>query len=500
MSNFRSQYEQDKFCFDNFLHKLPCRGFFVEVGASDGVKFSNTFFYEKSLNWSGLCVEPRKIGFEKLVTNRKCFCENVGIAKEKDRVQFLEMDGWGEGMSGIIDKYDPRHLSTIERYIKTHPDHKSSMVTSIDTVPLQSLLDKYILFHINFLSVDTEGGELEILKSIDWEKTSVDVITVENNYESKEYFHSFLSQLGFYYVTKLEIDEIYVHSSFLSRIVDIPKRIMFFSTWTSSENLLKEYKNMLPNGRKWMSYEGTSDYKEADILVVMEGSDNKNVYTEKEKKLICFPREPEDINQSKEYMMYFPLSNHLKFTYDDIYHSVSQFNFMQKDINYFLSLMYRDCKKSRNVSCIVSNKRHTKGAISRLNFLKKIQNECPNFVDVFGRERKEIKSKCEGLIPYRYSICMENTRRKNYFTEKFTDAMMCWTIPIYWGCHNIGQYFPSDSFYEIDIESNNCISTLIEILHKPIMEKNIKAMHHARNLIFSRYNIWNTIDSVLQIH
>ena len=61
MNQFESQLGQDKYLFENFLkHK---NGFFVDVGAHDGVFLSNTFFFENELNWSGVCVEPSSLNF-----------------------------------------------------------------------------------------------------------------------------------------------------------------------------------------------------------------------------------------------------------------------------------------------------------------------------------------------------------------------------------------------------------------------------------------------------
>ena len=62
-------------------------------------------------------------------------------------------------------------------------------------------------------------------------------------------------------------------------------------------------------------------------------------------------------------------------------------------------------------------------------------------VDVLGRGYVPFENKWEGLLPYHYSIVIENAQEPYYFTEKIIDAMMCNTIPIYWGTPNIGDYF-----------------------------------------------------------
>ena len=61
-------------------------------------------------------------------------------------------------------------------------------------------------------------------------------------------------------------------------------------------------------------------------------------------------------------------------------------------------------------------------------------------VDVMGGGYAPFRTKSEGLARYRYSVVIENVRERNYFTEKLIDAVLCETVPIYWGCPNIGDF------------------------------------------------------------
>lgn len=62
-------------------------------------------------------------------------------------------------------------------------------------------------------------------------------------------------------------------------------------------------------------------------------------------------------------------------------------------------------------------------------------------VDIMGMGYKPFADKSEGLAPYRYSVVIENVRERNYFSEKLIDALLCGTVPIYWGAPNIGDFF-----------------------------------------------------------
>ena len=76
--------------------------------------------------------------------------------------------------------------------------------------------------------------------------------------------------------------------------------------------------------------------------------------------------------------------------------------------------------------------------------------------------------------------------------------MLSWTIPIYFGCTNISNYFPKDSFIWLDINDPNSIDKLYEVIQKPITEENIKAMEEARNLILEKYNIWDLVHNIIK--
>lgn len=201
---FYSQCGQDKYVFENFF-KDKKGGVFVDIGANDGVTYSNTLFFEKNLGWTGICIEPIPTVFEKLKANRKSKCIQGCISDKPGVTQFLWLNGPSEMLSGIYENLDPRHLQRINREV-------NQLGGSIETLQVKCyklndlLLDNNIKF-VDYMSIDTEGGELEILKSIDFSSIDIDVIDVENNYASPE-FKIFLESKGY----KLMVggqDEIY---------------------------------------------------------------------------------------------------------------------------------------------------------------------------------------------------------------------------------------------------------------------------------------------------
>jgi FkbM family methyltransferase len=204
---FYSQYGQDKWLYNTFfINKGP--GVFMEIGADDGIDKSNTLFFEESLGWKGICIEPSPKRFKLLEQNRTCICENYAVSNVVGEVKFLDIAGWGKGLSGIVHKYDSRHRKRIEDELR-HPLNKGKEVIKINTELLPNLLDKHNITEIDFCTIDTEGGEYDILSTLDFNKYNIRIIIVENNYGDDK-ISKLLTDNGYKKIHKLEIDDVYV--------------------------------------------------------------------------------------------------------------------------------------------------------------------------------------------------------------------------------------------------------------------------------------------------
>ena len=96
--------------------------------------------------------------------------------------------------------------------------------------------------------------------------------------------------------------------------------------------------------------------------------------------------------------------------------------------------------KTRNCSLIASKKKSLPGHRLRHHIVNWAQNVGIE-IDALGYGYRPIQPKSAGLAPYRFSVVIENIREQHYFTEKLVDAILCKTVPIYWGCPNISDYF-----------------------------------------------------------
>jgi len=92
--------------------------------------------------------------------------------------------------------------------------------------------------------------------------------------------------------------------------------------------------------------------------------------------------------------------------------------------------------KNKSISIISSNKKYLDGHNLRHEIIKIIEG-----IDIFGGGYNPIDNKIKGLRDYKFSICVENCKKDYYFTEKIIDCFITGTIPIYWGCPSIGDFF-----------------------------------------------------------
>jgi FkbM family methyltransferase len=206
-ATYYSQVGQDKYVHEHFFRDRK-GGVFVELGAYDGITGSNACFFEREMGWTGLCVEPSPVIFEKLRAARTCPCVQAAVAPQPGKVSFLQIPEYADQLSGIIDSYHPLHKQIIDRVAQ---GRKAPQVIEVECVTFNDLMTKHNIQHIDFLSLDTEGGEYEILKSINWDKVGIDVITVEDKYNDTR-IQPFLESKGMHVEKRLVQDVIYVRN------------------------------------------------------------------------------------------------------------------------------------------------------------------------------------------------------------------------------------------------------------------------------------------------
>lgn len=181
-------------------------GFYVDIGAHDHINLSNTYkFYKRG--WGGIQIEPnyRKIeGFKKYRPGTVSL--NVGIGKKNTAPFFI---------------FELEALSTFSEEEARHSQsfgHRIIETTTVDIVPLTDIFNQYVKdTHIDFMSVDTEGYDMEVLKTNDWDIYRPSFIVVETaEYEKDKFgrkendiYDPFMSTIGYEKVADTYLNTIY---------------------------------------------------------------------------------------------------------------------------------------------------------------------------------------------------------------------------------------------------------------------------------------------------
>jgi FkbM family methyltransferase len=189
----KAQLKQDIFVLSELNFKTD--GYFVEFGATNGVEISNTWLLEKQYGWSGILAEPSKFWHGELKKNRCCNIETDCVwSTSNQTLTFNEVDT-SQASYG-------NELSTIDQFsnLDNHAESRQSgKKYSVNTISLNDLLIKYNApACIDYLSIDTEGSEFEILSHFDFDKYDIKIITCEHNHTlMREKLFELLTSKGF---------------------------------------------------------------------------------------------------------------------------------------------------------------------------------------------------------------------------------------------------------------------------------------------------------------
>lgn len=180
MLKWHSQYGQDTYVYNRFCSPdgYPNKnGVFVDIGAYDGVTLSNSYVLE-NLGWTGWCFEPMPERYMQLVQARpNSQCHNCAIGRDNKMVEFCHVDGEPDMLSGVAEYYSAEHSLRINK--EAQETHSAVKWIDVQMKTLDSFIEPNT--HIDYLSLDTEGGEAGILQNI-LLNFSPTIITVEANY------------------------------------------------------------------------------------------------------------------------------------------------------------------------------------------------------------------------------------------------------------------------------------------------------------------------------
>ncbi len=198
---YRSQAGQDAIVDQLANRKIG--GTFVDIGGYDGVTGSNSLFFEQIRGWTGILVEPVGSQIDKARVARKCDCLQYAVAPEDGTARFIAVTQGYTQMSGLASSYDEKLLETV----RNDPRHKEEIV-EVETRTLSRLLIEAGIEHPDFISLDIEGGELDVLRNFPFDSHNVTFWAIENNTGNTE-IASIMRENGYELVEFAGQDEIY---------------------------------------------------------------------------------------------------------------------------------------------------------------------------------------------------------------------------------------------------------------------------------------------------
>ena len=282
-------------------------------------------------------------------------------------------------------------------------------------------------------------------------------------------------------------------------------KLKFFSDYTTSQDLLSNFKSKYKILDDQLTYTLADDY---DVAIVF----NKALEPIKRTaKIITIIQEPSwcevhadnpFLKQSDFLIIHDPalferLYN-IKLGGKIIESPSFLFYYDRVDKSFFNHIV--NIKKTKKISIIVSSLGFSRGNYrKRLNLLNQILKSDLD-IDIYGRGlditdsryKGSLDYKHKGLIPYEYSIAIENSNEKNYITEKFIDCVLCNVYPIYNGAPNINEVYDDHYFAKIDLDSPTVIEDIKHLIAKPAPSSDVN-----KRIYLEKFNLYSKLKEII---
>jgi len=194
------------------IHRLAGleRGFFLDIGANHPTELSNTYLLEKAFGWSGLCIDPFPVGDWSI---RSAELARVALGPDGGKLKFVAP---GNVLGGLVDHVD---MPRVEMSIPA--EHRP--IVEVETALLRTILGRAKQGSpavIHYLSLDTEGSELDILRQFPFETCVLCAVSVEHNYKepARSQIRQLLESQGMVLDVRIEHDDFYLRKGYQGHI------------------------------------------------------------------------------------------------------------------------------------------------------------------------------------------------------------------------------------------------------------------------------------------
>ena len=203
LSGSSSQFAQDVFIYWNIFKYWPMngrKGFYVDSGANEAKFLSNTYFFDKCLGWSGLCIEPNPAYHKELSETRSCTLVKDCISNVD---QWVHMD---MPIDGTLSSVQSTTTTAQEKNLNIHCEPLDKMLSRVQS--------NVSMYQIDFWSLDIEGYEMTVLKDINFQKIKIDVLLIEDFWINTRQLDRFMNGAGYVKFQQLPIDALYTSRDF----------------------------------------------------------------------------------------------------------------------------------------------------------------------------------------------------------------------------------------------------------------------------------------------
>jgi hypothetical protein len=206
VDTFVSQFGQDAFFFFNYFRCMDGPGTYLDLGAFDPRVISNTWFLDKCLGWRGICVEGDRVQAVPFRTNRSCHVVDKVLSMKAGTLNYVAAKYGSHVAAGGELGSEAAQSTTLARVLNETTWGRAPRV------------------RIDFMSLDVEFHELEVLVGIPWDRIDLRFATIENNLHSLDTWE-FLMRLGFIHVASIGQDEMFMRENGASAALWLPANI-----------------------------------------------------------------------------------------------------------------------------------------------------------------------------------------------------------------------------------------------------------------------------------
>ena len=281
-------------------------------------------------------------------------------------------------------------------------------------------------------------------------------------------------------------------------------RVKLVGNWASSADLALAFERQSKGDQRWDDIELTTN-DDADYYVLFNHPGRHREHFVEARTIVFQIEPPHAVAGWREWAHPDP-RRFIQVRGHDRFANLSEWHLAQT----WYDLREHSPTKSKSISAIVSSKIKEPEQALHINFLHWLEAHGSD-VDLFGRDNLHgfhrylgaltTRDKSPGLMPYRYTIAVENSVHNNYFTEKIIDALLSECLPFYWGCPNLAAHIDPRAFITLPLNNFAAAQQIIEdaIAHDEWSQR-IAVIRSEKRRILDQLQIFPTVARIIRGH